>query len=226
MGQGEVGLEPDRGAVFGDGLVVLALLHQGCAEVVVGAGVVGPEPDRRAVFGDGLVELALLPQGEAEVNVGDGEVGLEPDRRAVIRRGSSSLPWSVKALPSWLWATASSGLSRIAAGRASTAASRPRGFPRQPLSSSVSRGRPDAAIAGPQPLRSRNTAMASSDSPRVSRAWPARGPSGADRSRGGVEADGLVAARRFSSTRPESVVDPDIAGMPLLGRSAAPTRPV
>ena len=59
MGLGVVGLQPDRGAVLGDGLVELALVHQGVAQVVVGLGVVGLEPDRRAVFGDGLVELAL-----------------------------------------------------------------------------------------------------------------------------------------------------------------------
>ena len=60
MGLGVVGLEPDRRAVFGDGLVELPLVLQGDAEVVVGLGVVGLEPDRRAVFGDRLVELALV----------------------------------------------------------------------------------------------------------------------------------------------------------------------
>ncbi len=60
MGLGVVGLEPDRLAVFGDGLVELALVLQGVAEVVVGHGEVGLEPDRLAVFGDGLVELALV----------------------------------------------------------------------------------------------------------------------------------------------------------------------
>ena len=67
MGLGIVGLVPDRRAVFGDGLVALALVAQGEAEVDVGLGEVGLEPDRRAVFGDGLVELALVAQGEAEV---------------------------------------------------------------------------------------------------------------------------------------------------------------
>ena len=60
MGLGVVGLEPDRLAVFGDGLVELALVSQGVAEVVVGLGVVGLEPDRLAVFGDRLVELPLV----------------------------------------------------------------------------------------------------------------------------------------------------------------------
>ena len=59
VGLGVVGLEPDSLAVFGDGLVELALVSQGDAEVVVGFGVVGLEPDRLAVFGDGLVELPL-----------------------------------------------------------------------------------------------------------------------------------------------------------------------
>ena len=39
VGLGVVGLEPDRLAVFGDGLVELPLISQGVAEVVVGRGV-------------------------------------------------------------------------------------------------------------------------------------------------------------------------------------------
>ena len=46
MGLGEVGLEPDRRAVFGDGLVAASPGPQGGAEVVVGLGEVGLEPDR------------------------------------------------------------------------------------------------------------------------------------------------------------------------------------
>ena len=38
VGRGVVGLEPDRLAVFGDGLVELPLALQGVAEVVVGHG--------------------------------------------------------------------------------------------------------------------------------------------------------------------------------------------
>ena len=41
---------------------------------------------------------------------------------------------------------------------------------------------------------------------------------GADRSRGGVEADRLVAARERLQHPPQVVVDPDIARMALLGR--------
>ena len=59
VGLGVVGLEPEGGAVFGDGLGQLALVRQGVAEVVVGLGVVGLEPDGGAVFGDGLVHLPL-----------------------------------------------------------------------------------------------------------------------------------------------------------------------
>ena len=63
MGLGVVGLEPDRLAMFVDGLVGLPLDTQGDAEVVVGLGVVGFEPDRLAVFVDGLVGLPLVLQG-------------------------------------------------------------------------------------------------------------------------------------------------------------------
>ena len=61
VGFGEVGLEPDRLAECGDGLVELALGNSGEAEVVVGGGVVGLEPDRLAEFGDRLVVLPLVP---------------------------------------------------------------------------------------------------------------------------------------------------------------------
>ena len=56
---GNVGLEPDRRAEFGDRLLQLSLGCQGVAEVGVGLGVVGLEPDRRAVFGDRLLQLPL-----------------------------------------------------------------------------------------------------------------------------------------------------------------------
>ena len=115
VGLGVVGLEPDRLAVFGDGLVELPLALQGVAEVVVGLGVVGLEPDRLAVFGDRLVELPLARQGDAEVGVGLGVVGLEPDRRRGTRRWPRrASPGPVRAMPRLLWASASSGLSRIA----------------------------------------------------------------------------------------------------------------
>ena len=88
VGFGVVGLEPDRGAVFGDGLVALALGRQGVAEVVVGFGVVGLEPDRLAEGGlrGGVVVLDVAQDG-AEVEVGLGVVGLEPDRLAGCDRG-------------------------------------------------------------------------------------------------------------------------------------------
>ncbi len=89
MGIGEVGLEPDRRAVFGDGLVELPLVLQGVAEVGVGHGVVGLEPDRLAVLGDGLVELARS-SGRCRGCVGVGVVGLEPDRLAPAATAASS----------------------------------------------------------------------------------------------------------------------------------------
>ena len=61
---------PDGLAALGDGLVQLALVVQGIAEVAVGLGVVLLEPDGLAVLGDGLVQLALVLQGDAEVVVG------------------------------------------------------------------------------------------------------------------------------------------------------------
>ena len=64
VGLGEVGLESDRLAVFGDGVVELPLGIPGEAEIEVGVGVVGVEPDRLAIFGDGLLDLALSRQDD------------------------------------------------------------------------------------------------------------------------------------------------------------------
>ena len=55
------GLEPDRLAVLGDGLVQLPLAHQGDAEVGVGVGEVGLEPDRLAQGRDGLLQRRIGP---------------------------------------------------------------------------------------------------------------------------------------------------------------------
>ena len=99
-GPGVVGLEPDRRAEFGDGLVELALGRQGVAEVVVGIGVVGLEPDRLAEgnFSGGIVVLDVA-EDSAEVGVGSARSGLS---RIAVRNSamaSSSLPWSLRALP-------------------------------------------------------------------------------------------------------------------------------
>ena len=45
--------------IGGDGLIQLALVPEGNAQIAVGLGVVGLEPDGRAVGGDGLIQLAL-----------------------------------------------------------------------------------------------------------------------------------------------------------------------
>ena len=123
MGLGVVGLEPDRRAVFGDRLLQLPLGSQGDAEVGVGLGVVGLEPDRRAEFGDRLLQLPLVCQGGAEVVVGLGVVGLEPDRRAEFGDRLLQLPLGFRAMPRLLWASASSGLSRIAVRNSAIASS-------------------------------------------------------------------------------------------------------
>ena len=76
VGQGEVGLEPDRLAERGDGLVELPLVLQGDAEVIVGLGEVGLEPDRLAAFGDGLVDLPLVARVTPRVLWGLARSGL------------------------------------------------------------------------------------------------------------------------------------------------------
>ena len=221
MGLGVVGLEPDRRAVFGDGLVELALVRQGVAEVVVGLGVVRLEPDRRAVFGDGLVELALVSPGRCRGCCGLGVVGLEPDRRAefgdglvelaLVSQGDAEVGVGdgvVGLEPDRLAARGHGGFERLA------------GFPRQPLClERTAQAAQMPGVAGAQPLE-----IAEHGDGLVGIASGLEGMGqlvgrlGADRSRGGVEPDRLVAARQLLQHPRQRVVDPDIARMPLLGR--------
>ena len=117
MGVGEVGLEPDRRAVCGDGLVAACPgLRKAMAEVVVGlwrrSGL-----SRIAVAdssASGLVVLAWVRRAMPRLEWVLASSGLS---RIAVRNSaiaSSSLPWSRRALPRLMWAMASSGLSRIA----------------------------------------------------------------------------------------------------------------
>ena len=174
-------------AVFGDCLVQLALLRQDVAEVDVGDGVVGLEPDRRAEFGDGLVELALARQGDAEVAVVRSAVGLESDR--LTPRGHG-------------------GFERFV------------GFSRQPFGlERLAEASKVPGIARPQPLEiaEHGDSLAGLAS-LLQSVGQLVGGLRADRSRGGVEPDGLVAARERLQHRRQRVVDPDITRIPLLGR--------
>ena len=76
-----------------------------------------------AVFGERPRRACPVLQGEAEVVVGLGVVGLEPDRLAVCGDGLVELALCARAMPRLLWASASSGLSRIASRYAATASS-------------------------------------------------------------------------------------------------------
>ena len=66
MGLGVIGLEGNRLAIGGDGLVELAFVSQGIAEIVVGLGVVGLEGDGLAIGGDGLFELPFALSGQCQ----------------------------------------------------------------------------------------------------------------------------------------------------------------
>ncbi len=173
VGFGVVGLVPDRGAVFGDGPVELALARQGVSQVVVGLGEVGLVPDCGAEFGDGLVELALVPQGEAEVVVGDGVVGLVPDcgaefgdgfiELAQIRQGFAETEVGLNVVglePDRLAPGGHRGFERLD------------GFPGQPLRLERRAQTGEMpGIAGSQLLEVSEDGDASSESPRDSRAW-------------------------------------------------------
>jgi hypothetical protein len=68
----EVGLEPDRGAEFGDRLLHLPQFFHGAAEVGVGLGAVGLGLDRGAEFGDRPRILTLAIQLDAADVMGLG----------------------------------------------------------------------------------------------------------------------------------------------------------
>ena len=100
----------------GECVAEMALGGQGGAEFVMCLAVVGVEPDRLAVFCEGLVELPVLPQGGAEIGVRHGEVGLEADGLAELgdRPRRSRRISSRRKPPRLQWASAKSGLSRMA----------------------------------------------------------------------------------------------------------------
>ena len=80
----------------------------------MGTGEFRVEFDGRAILGDGLVQLPLVVQGDAEVVVGrriSGRVRW-PVRNSAM--ASSSFPWSFRAMPRLLWATAYFGSSSMA----------------------------------------------------------------------------------------------------------------
>ncbi len=68
---GVIGFQADGFLIVSDGLVDLAFLVEGNAEVVVGHGVIGFQPDRFLELADRLVNLAFLVEDAAEVVVGD-----------------------------------------------------------------------------------------------------------------------------------------------------------
>ena len=106
MGIGVAGLEPDRLAIFGAGLVELPLASRAAPRLLWAPTLSGWRPDRLAEHCDGLVEhpddqgvakivvghLGLGHQGASEVAQAIGEVGLDPDRLAVFGDGFLQLP--------------------------------------------------------------------------------------------------------------------------------------
>ena len=69
------GIDLDRLAEVGDGLIVLLPALVGDAAVVVGGGVRRIDLDDTGVVGDGAVEMALARLGEAAVEEGRGVSG-------------------------------------------------------------------------------------------------------------------------------------------------------
>ena len=124
MGRGVVGLEPDRLALCGDRLVTPSPGRpgrcRGCSGPSAWSGLSRIASRNAAIASS---HLPLAAQGVAEVVVGLGGVGLEPDRLAECGDGLVDLPLPARAMPRLQWASAKSGLSRIASRYAATASS-------------------------------------------------------------------------------------------------------
>ena len=87
MGFGVVGVDLERPAEGGDGVVELVLFEQGVSEMVVGGGEVGVEFESELIGGDGLVEQGFFVECFAEAVVELGSLGVEVDRFAVHLEG-------------------------------------------------------------------------------------------------------------------------------------------
>ena len=87
-GKGELGIEPDRLVVVGDGAVIVRLGGIGEAAVVEGRGRLWIEPDRLVVVGDGAVVVLLGGIGEAAIVEGMDIFRIEPDRLVVVGDGA------------------------------------------------------------------------------------------------------------------------------------------
>ena len=153
------------------------------------------------------VELPLGVQGDAEVVVGRGVVGLEPDRLAefgdrlvelallVQGDAEADVGQAVVGLEPDRLAARGDGRVEHLGGLVETS---PLSCKRRAQAAQV------PAVLGRSRLRSRNTAIASSDSPRLQGMGQLVGRLGADRAGGGVEADRLVAAGELLQHRPQS----------------------
>jgi hypothetical protein len=166
--------------------------------------------------------LPWFLQGYAEVHVGSGVVGLEPDRRAEFGDCLVEL------------ALARQGHAEVAVVRCAIGLESDRltprghggferfvGFTRQPFGlERVAEASKVPDIARPQPLEiAEHGDSLAGLAALLERVGQLVGCLGADRSRGGVEPDGLVAARERLQHPPQRVVDPDITRIPLLGRA-------
>ena len=86
MGQGEIGLELDRLAMFGDSLDQIPRVPQSVAEIIVRHGIARLEADRLAEFDDRCIVVVFpVTEDRAHVHVRVGVIRFEPDYRAVLR---------------------------------------------------------------------------------------------------------------------------------------------
>jgi len=88
VGSGELGLEPDRRAEFGDCASSFPWVSAR-AKVLVGIGIIGLKTDRIPVSSDRLLELPLVFHCVAEFVMGLRVVGRGADGRAI---GAPSTP--------------------------------------------------------------------------------------------------------------------------------------
>ena len=114
MGLGEFGFEIDCLAEGGNSLIEQSPVAENIAEVVMHFGNVRLDALSMAKGADGLVKLTIFVQGVGQVVVSFVHIRLEADGFTEGRDGLIKRSLLRRALPRSLWASANSGLKRMA----------------------------------------------------------------------------------------------------------------
>ena len=111
---GKIGLQANGMTQGDDRLIGLPYVRKRRTQIGVCFGEIMLETNCRAVVSDGFVGLANSRQQDAQVVLRLGVIGFELDGRRTEAIASPGCPISINAIPRLLWASAKSGLSRMA----------------------------------------------------------------------------------------------------------------